>query len=260
MNGHSAARERLIDDLVTANHILANEGVLDGFGHVSARDPEDGQRFLLSRSRSPSLVEHDDIRVFDLDSRPMQTDTAANYSERVIHGCAYRARPDVMAVCHFHAGSVLPFANTGTKIQPVVHLGALMGHDVAMWDARDEFGSTSMLVSTLDQGHSLARALGQNWSLVLRRHGAMVVGRSLPELVFRSIVMMLNAEVQLRAQSIGEISPLTDDEIDLSTAANLQPSVQQRVWDYWCSRLQPGNHMPVALPAGQLLALDTPIA
>ena len=193
MSASSAARERLIEELVTANHILANEGVLDGFGHVSIRDPEDGSRFLLSRSRSPSLVEREDIRLFDLDSKPLQTDPLANYSERVIHGCAYRARPDVMAVCHFHAGPVLPFANTGVRIQPVVHLGALMGHEVAMWDSRDEFGNTSMLVSTLDQGHSLARALGQNWSLVLRRHGAMVVGRSLPELVFRSITMMLNA-------------------------------------------------------------------
>ena len=185
MNGISPSLDGLLQGLVTANHILANEGVLDGLGHVSARHPKNPERFLISRSRSPALVERDDIRLFDLDSQPVHGDVAGNYAERVIHGCIYRARPEVMAVCHFHAAPILPFANTGAKLQPVLHVGAVIGREVPVWDARDEFGNTDLLVSTLDQGHSLAprawRELGRSDAPTWRGHGGpLVAGGSVP--------------------------------------------------------------------------------
>jgi HCOMODA/2-hydroxy-3-carboxy-muconic semialdehyde decarboxylase len=239
-------------DLALANRILANEGVLDGFGHVSARHPDDPGRFLLSRSRSPGLVDEGDIREFDLDARPLREDGAHHYAERVIHACAYRARPDVRAVCHLHAAPVLPFACTGIPLVPVVHVGALIGHEVPLWDSRDEFGDTDLLVSTLDQGRSLARALGSGWVVLMRRHGAVVAGRSLREAVFRAIALKLNAEAQLQAQAIGRTSPLTAAEVDLSAEANLRQGVLGRLWEYWCSRLRDA-------PAAPWPATDGPV-
>ena len=220
--------------------------VLDGFGHVSARHATDPDRFLISRSRSPQFVQPRDICEFNLDSCPVQDGGGPHYAERVIHGCVYRARPDVIAVCHLHAPSVLPFANSGTPIVPVLHLGALIGTCVTFWDARDGFGDTDMLVSTLEQGHSLARALGPHWAVLMRRHGAVVAGRSVREVVFRAVCLKLNAEVQLQTHALGGVSRLTEAEVELSAAANLRQSVQDRVWEYWSSRLA-----PVAEPAIQ---------
>lgn len=233
--------DQVVEELVVANRILANEAVLDGFGHVSSRHPAHPERFLISRSRSPELVEPADIHEFDLDSRPVRTDGTPHYAERVIHGCVYRERPDVTAVCHLHAAPVLPFASTGTAIVPVVHVGAVVGGRIPVWDARDAFGPTDLLVSSLEQGRSLALALGDASAVLMRRHGAVVVGRSLRELVFRAISLKLNAEVQLRAQLLGEISPLTEAEIELAAAANLRPSVLARTWEYWSARLR---HLP----------------
>lgn len=228
---------RTLADLVLANRILSNEGVLDGFGHVSSRHPGVPERFLISRSRSPQFVGRDDICEFDSESRPVRDYGVPYYAERVIHGCVYKARPEVRAVCHLHAAPVLPFANTGVPIRPVLHVGAVIGFDVPFWDARDEFGDTDMLVATLDQGRSLARALGPNWTVLMRRHGAVVVGRSVREVVFRAINLKLNAEVQLQAQALGVLSPLTEVEVELSAEANLRPAVQDRTWEYWSSRL-----------------------
>src|SRR6266852_8975059 len=143
-----------------ANRMLANEGVLDAFGHVSMRHPGDPGRYLLSRSRSPGLIEADDVLEYTLDSVPVQEPTVSLYAERVIHGCIYQARPDVMAVCHHHAPAVMPFCITGVPLVPVIHVAAIMGDTVPFWDQRDEFGDTSLLVVKPEEGRSLARALG----------------------------------------------------------------------------------------------------
>lgn len=226
-----------IQDIVDANHILANEGVLDGFGHVSARHPHHPDRFLISRSRSPALVARDDIVELDLDGEPLEPLTVGLYVERVIHGAFFRARPDVMAVSHHHAASVMPFCQTGVPIVPVFHIGAVIGETVPFWDSRDEFGDTNMLVETLDQAHSLARACGENWSVLLRRHGACNLGRSVREVVFRSVHLKQNAELQFQSQALGVVSPLTSTEIALAAQLNLGALVQTRLWDYWKGRL-----------------------
>jgi ribulose-5-phosphate 4-epimerase/fuculose-1-phosphate aldolase len=230
--------DQLRRELSVANRILAHEGVLDAFGHVSVRHPSDPNRYLLSRSRAPELVEPDDVMEFSLDSAPVKPTNLRLYSERVIHGEIYRARPDVLAVCHHHASAILPFAITGTDIVPVFHLGAVLGAKAPFWDQRDEFGDTNLLVVKPEEGRSLARALGPHWMVMMRRHGATVAGRSLHELVFRTIYSVRNAEFLLQAKSIGEISPLSPGEIQYAAEFMLSPGPVERAWEYWDKRLE----------------------
>ena len=145
----------IIAELALANRILANEGVLDAFGHVSARHPADPGRYLLPRARSPGLVEPADILEFTLDSEPVKPPKVHLYAERVIHGCIYQARPDVMAICHHHAPAVMPFAIAGKPIVPVFHLGAARGEEMPFWDQHDEFGDTNLLVVKPEEGARL---------------------------------------------------------------------------------------------------------
>jgi HCOMODA/2-hydroxy-3-carboxy-muconic semialdehyde decarboxylase len=237
----ASATDAAIGDLALANHILDHEGVLDAFGHVSARHPVDPQRYLLSRARSPGMVTAADVYEFTLDSQPVREAPVRHYAERVIHGEILRARPDVHAVCHLHSEPVLPFAVSGTPLVPVFHMGAVIGRNVGFWDARDEFGDTDMLVSTPQQAQSLAHALGPNWTVLMRRHGAVVVGRSIREVVFRAVQLKLNAALQLRAAALGDISPLTDREIDLACEILLSGVGLERSWEYWCARAARGE-------------------
>jgi ribulose-5-phosphate 4-epimerase/fuculose-1-phosphate aldolase len=224
-------------ELARANRILAHEDVLDAFGHVSVRHPGDPGRYLLSRSRGPELVEPDDILEFTLDSAPVVPPTRRLYSERVIHGCIYQARPDVHAVVHHHAPSIMPFCIAGVDLVPVFHLGATMGAKAPFWDSRDEFGDTSLLVIKPEEGRSLARALGSHAMVLMRRHGATVVGDNLHQVVFRSIYSARNAEHQWRAHALGAVGPLTAGEAALAAQHNLQPGPVERAWEYWSGRL-----------------------
>src|SRR5512144_2086494 len=220
-------------ELALANRIIAHEGVLDGFGHVSMRHPTDRGRYLLARSRSPELIEPADIFEFTLDSEPVAAKGVTLYGERVIHGCIYQARPDVNAVCHHHSPSVLPFCITGIELVPVFHMGAVLGTSAPFWDSRDEFGDTNLLVVKPEEGASLARALGSHSIVVMRRHGATVVGGGLRELVFRTIYSARNAEHQLAAHVLGHVSPLTDGEADMAGQLNLAPGPLARAYEYW---------------------------
>jgi ribulose-5-phosphate 4-epimerase/fuculose-1-phosphate aldolase len=238
----------LIDDLALANRILAHEGVLDAFGHVSVRHPADPDRYLLARSRAPLLIEPDDILEYTLDSEPVKPAKVALYAERVIHGCIYRARTDVIAVCHHHAPAVLPFCIAGKPIVPVFHVGAAIGEATAFWDQHDEFGDTNLIVVKQEEGRSLARALGQRAVVLMKRHGATVVGGDLKELVSRSIFLCQNGEYQMRAFALGAAPALHSGEIRLAGAVNLMPIVVARTWEYWSARLKAAGAMPARTP------------
>lgn len=231
-------------EISLANRVLAHEGVLDAFGHVSARHPTDPNRYLLSRSRGPELVEPGDVLEFTLDSDPVEPPTVRLYSERVIHGEIYKARPDVQAICHHHAPSIMPFAIAGVDIVPVYHMGATMGETAPFWDSRDDFGDTNLLVVKPEEGASLARALGAHSAVLMRRHGATVVAADLHALAYRCIYMCRNAEFQLRAQALGPLSPLTAGETEKAGALNLQPNVISRAWEYWTYRLDRSGGTP----------------
>jgi ribulose-5-phosphate 4-epimerase/fuculose-1-phosphate aldolase len=236
----------LVAELALANRILAHEGVLDAFGHVSVRHPADPGRYLLSRSRSPLLVELADILEYTLDSEPVKPAKVQPYAERVIHGCIYQARSDVMAVCHHHAAAVMPFCVTGKPIAPVFHLGATIGEETPFWDQHDEFGDTNLLVVKQEEGHSLARALGRHAVVLMKRHGATVVGGGLKELVSRAIFLCQNAEYQMRAHMLGTPQPLHRGEMKLAGAINLMPGVVARTWEYWSTRLKAAGALPPA--------------
>lgn len=243
-------------ELATANRILAQEGVLDAFGHVSVRDPDEPGRYLLARSRAPELIEPDDVLAFDLESRPIRKTDVRLYAERAIHGEIYKARPDVRAVVHHHAPAVMPYCITGEPLVPVFHLGATMGRRAPFWDSRDEFGDTDLLVVRPEEGASLARALGDAHMVLMRRHGATVVGDDLRQLVFRAIYAVRNAEFQTAARALGAVAPLTRGEIDRAGALNLQPGVVARAWEYWSVRLAKREHtagvvsVPATMPTG----------
>jgi ribulose-5-phosphate 4-epimerase/fuculose-1-phosphate aldolase len=234
----------VVEELSLANRILSNEGVIDAFGHVSVRHPADPTRYLLSRSRSPLLVEPDDILEYKLDSEPVKRTSVRLYSERVIHGCIYQARSDVTAVCHHHAPAIMPFCIAGKPIVPVFHLGAAIGEQTPFWDQHDEFGDTNLLVVKEEEGQSLARALGKNSVVLMRRHGATVVGASLKELVSRSIYLCQNAEYQMRAYMLGAPTPLRPGEVKLAGALNVMPSAVARTWEYWNARLKASGFWP----------------
>lgn len=235
MNAESSV-DWLIQELVTANHVLANEKVLDAFGHVSVRHPERPGHFLMSCSRAPELVRAEDILEYDARSQPVKAPTESLYIERFIHGEIYRARPDVHAICHHHAAAVMPFCISGTAIVPVYQHGAFMGENVPFWDSQDEFGDTNLLLSNTEHGASLARALGPHWCVLMRRHGATVVARNLTELVFRAITICINAQFQFQAQLQGHVDRLTPGEIQ--KASQIAPSALVRARDYWKSRLK----------------------
>ncbi len=242
-----------------ANRMLANEGVLDAFGHVSLRHPGDPGRYLLSRSRSPGLIEPDDVLEYTLDSAPVKPPTVALYAERVIHGCIYQARPDVMAVVHHHSPAVLPFCIAEVPIVPVFHLGAAGGETVPFWNQQKEFGDTNLLVVKPEEGESLARALGSHAAVLLNNHGATVVGRDLRELVSRAIFMCQNAEYQLKAQLLGKVVTLTPGETRLASTLNALPNVTNRTWEYWTLRLDKAGGLPPQ-PRGSRKAAARPQA
>lgn len=220
------------------NRILANEGVLDAFGHVSMRHPANPNRYFLSRSRAPELVEPDDVLEYDLDSNAVKKTDQRLYAERVIHGEIYKARADVMAVVHHHAPAVMPFCISGEELKPVMHLGAVIGHKVPIWDQYDDFGDTNLLLVKPEEGASLARALGYAPLVLMKGHGATVVGSTIQELVFRAIYSCRNAEYQFAARMMGNVSPLRPGEVEKAAQINAMPTATFRTWEYWQARLE----------------------
>jgi len=231
-------------DIALANRMLAHEGVLDAFGHVSARHPDDPNRYLLSRSRAPELVEPNDILEYTLDSKPVEATDIPQYSERVIHGAIYQARPDVMSVCHHHAPAFMPLVITGIDYVPVFHLGAVGGLHPPFWDQRDEFGDTNLLVVKPEEGASLARRLGQHWMVLMNRHGVTVAATSVRETVFRCYFSSRNAEFQIAAAAAGAVQPLSPGEVKQAFNLGTGTTGQTRSWEVWTARLGKAGGLP----------------
>jgi HCOMODA/2-hydroxy-3-carboxy-muconic semialdehyde decarboxylase len=229
--------ERALADVVIANRILAHEGIVDAYGHVSVRHPRDPKRYLLARSLSPEMVRQADIMEFDLDGTPAGGDARQPYLERFIHGAVYEARPEVLAVVHAHAEDVLPFGITSTPLRPVIHSGSFMGAEVPVWDIRDRFGDTNLLVTNMPQGRDLAARLAGNNVALMRGHGFVAAARSLIEVVRMSVYVPRNARVQMAAMQLGEVKPLSRGEIDARNAGYKPHSPETwRAWEYWATR------------------------
>jgi ribulose-5-phosphate 4-epimerase/fuculose-1-phosphate aldolase len=224
-----------LDELVTANRILAREGVVDAFGHVSIRRPAHPDRFYLSRARAPECIERDDIMEFTLDGTAIGPAGRKPYAERFIHAAVYEARPDVSAVVHNHSPTVIPFGITGTPLRPVMHMCASMGTHVPVWDSRTGFGDTNLLVTAMPMARDLAASLGTRSVALMRGHGCVVAGGSLREVVFNAIYLQLNAELQLKAAALGPVTFLTDGEV-AAVMRTRSSFTFERAWEYWCQR------------------------
>jgi len=231
--------EDLIEFLrvVAANRVLANEGVVDAFGHVSVRDPRDPLRYVMSHSRSPELVEFGDLMEFEQNGTPIQPRGRRPYGERMIHGAIYEARADINAVVHHHADSIIPFSVTDVPLVPLTHTAAVIGAEIPVWDIRNDFGDTDMLVRSMEMGRSLVETLGNNTCLLMRGHGAVVVGRSIKEAVLSAIYLEINARILLQALAISDDpETLSARELELAEATQFSPLGADRAWEYYCLR------------------------
>ena len=221
----------LLNDLVIANHFLASREIVDGYGHVSVRDPANANRFLMARAIAPAIVSKADILTYDLDSNPLNANGSAVYSERFIHGETYRARPDVMAVIHSHATELIPFGVTGILLRPIYHMGSFIGAGIPTFEIRTarEPKDNSMLVHTPGLAKALASSLGNHPAALIRGHGAVITGSSLGQTVARSVYLVENAIMQAKAMVLGQ----NITYLDASEARAMADNPYGRDWDLW---------------------------
>jgi ribulose-5-phosphate 4-epimerase/fuculose-1-phosphate aldolase len=222
--------DNLTGDLVAANHILATEGIVDGYGHVSVRSPRNKERFYLSRSVAPESVTAPDILEYGLDGEAIDPKGKASYKERFIHSEIYRVRPDVNAVVHCHAPSLIPFGVTKVQLRPMYHQSAFLSAGVPVFEIRDAGGMTNMLVETAALGRALAKTLSDKPAALMRGHGAVVVADTIPNVVGRSIYLEINARVQAQAIALGGPITYIDPEEARKYAASDNYS---RAWELW---------------------------
>jgi ribulose-5-phosphate 4-epimerase/fuculose-1-phosphate aldolase len=226
----------VLEDIVIGSRILADFGVLDGFGHVSARDPNNPNHFLMSRSLAPALVTAGDIMEFDLDGNAVDARGRALFLERFIHAEIYKARPDVMSVVHTHSPGVIPFTISQLPLRPVFHNAAFLAAGAPVWDIRKDFGETDMLVRDAAIGRSLAERLGEKSVVLMRGHGDVTVGPAIKVAVFRAYYADVNARLQSQAVALGgEVNYLTPGEGAKADAINL--AVLDRIWNLWKMRI-----------------------
>ena len=236
-------REDAVREVVLANRILAREDVVDAYGHVSVRNPEDSNSYFLSYSRAPQLVDEGDIIEFSLDGVSVTGDKRQPYLERFIHGAIYEARPDVQAVVHAHAEDTLPFGISRTPLVPVIHSGAFIGGTVPVWDIADKFGAnTNLLVTNMEQGRDLAKTLGDGRVALMRGHGFAAAANSLIDVVRLAVYMPRNARVLMKALAMGDVTPLNEGEIVQRAGGGETYSAQSlttwRAWEYWAHRAE----------------------
>jgi ribulose-5-phosphate 4-epimerase/fuculose-1-phosphate aldolase len=227
-----SASRALVDDLVAASRILAQQGVLDAYGHVSARSDRKPERFIMSRSLAPALVTAADLMELDPDSEALAGDKRKGFIERYIHGEIYRARPEVMAIVHSHSPSVIPFGVTRTRLRPVYHMGSFLWSGAPVFDIRKIREDNDLLIRDRPLGKALAGSLGKCNCVLMRGHGMTVIGDSVPEAVFRAIYTEMNARLQLQASQLeAPIEFLSEEEGRRSSAANR--GTLERPWELW---------------------------
>ena len=227
---------RDLEDLAAASRILADQGVFDAAGHTSMRHPAEPGIFLMSRSLAPALVTANDIMELTLDGEPRAAKGRTPFVERFLHAAIYRKRPDVMAIAHGHSAAVIPFGLTTTPMRATYHNAAFLAAGVPVFDIRDKFGSSDIVISSPERGAALAEALGDKPVVLLRAHGFVAVGPTLPTAVFRAVFTEVNARVQLNAALLGgPLAALDVEEGRLADAINL--ATVGRSWEVWKKRV-----------------------
>jgi HCOMODA/2-hydroxy-3-carboxy-muconic semialdehyde decarboxylase len=232
--------EEIIDNLVTASRILANEGVLDGLGHVSVRHPDNAQHYLMSRALAPALVTPSDIMEYDLDSKLVEGPGRELFLERFIHGETYKARADVMAVIHSHSPTTIPFSISRTPLQPVFNGAAFLSPAVPVFDIRQVAGMTDLLIGNGELGKALSMTLGEGAVALLRGHGNVVVAETVQQAVYRAVQTELNARLQLQAAMLG--GPLiylaSEEAAKVNARSGPEATQIRRTWELWKRRLE----------------------
>jgi ribulose-5-phosphate 4-epimerase/fuculose-1-phosphate aldolase len=219
----------LLDDLVAANRILAEHGVIDAYGHVSMRSPDDPKRFFLARAIAPQTVQAGDIMEYDLDSRPIDA-RGDSVTERFIHSEIYRSRPDVMSVVHNHSPSVIPFSVTGVKMRALFHMASFIGDGLPVFEIRKVKKGSDLLVRDPKLGAALAKSLGREAAALMRGHGSVTVGENLQRAVGRSVYLEMSARMQMQALLLSSrITYL--DAAEVKASAPIQD--YKRAWPMW---------------------------
>ena len=228
-----AASQELLSELVVANHILFDQGVVDGFGHVSVRHDRDPQRFLLARNMAPGQVTDQDILEFGLDGAPLNAAGRTVYLERFIHSEIYRARPDATAIVHSHSPSIVPLSiSKAARLRAVFHMAGFIGQEAPLFEIRDVAGAaTDLLISSPTLGVALARCCGNHNIVLMRGHGSTVIGASVREAVYRAVYAELNARYQCEAMRLGEVVYLSKEEGEAAVRNIEQQTV--RAWNLW---------------------------
>ena len=222
-----------VGDLVLANHILADQGILDGFGHVSVRSAKNPNHYFISRSRAPALVTAADIMEYDLDDRPIDARGRNPYVDRFIHSEIYKVRPDVQAVVHSHSPAIIPFGVTDVPLRPISHMGGFLIKEVPVFDIREAGGdATDMLIRNKELGAALAAKLGKGTAVLLRGHGDAVVGQSIKHVVLHAIYAEFNARIEAEALRLGGKVEFLN-EAEASKIAAVNDSVVERPWELW---------------------------
>jgi HCOMODA/2-hydroxy-3-carboxy-muconic semialdehyde decarboxylase len=231
----AAPPKELIADLVLANKILYGMQAVDAFGHISVRHPNDPNRYLMARHLPPGIVTAKDIVLFDMDSTPLTHADKPQYSERFIHSEIYKLRPDVNSVVHCHAHALIPFgAAKGARLMPMTHMCGFLGCGVPIFEIRKTGGNTDMLIRTPELGRALAQDLGDKNVVLMRGHGATMIGISIQESVFRAIYSMQNAHIQMQSIFLsedGDVEYLNEEEAEKSSRGRNVP----RAWSLWKS-------------------------
>lgn len=230
-NINAPAEQALKTDLSAANHFLAEQEIVGGYGHVSVRSPSNANNYFMSRAIAPALATPSDILTYDLDSNPLNAPGAELFNERFIHGEIYKARPDVKAVIHSHATALIPFSVLGIQMRPIWHMASFVGEGVPLFEIRDvrDANDKSMLIHTPALGRALARSLGDHPAVLMRGHGAAIVGVSLGQVVSRGIYLQKNAIIQAQAMALGQ----NINYLDTGEARSMAETVYDRDWEIW---------------------------
>ena len=226
-------------DLAAASRILAARGVVDGFGHVSMRHPDNPNRYLMSRALAPALVVPNDIVEYDLGSNAVHPASAKGFLERFIHGEIYKARPDIGSVVHSHSPSVVPFGVASVKMQAMFHNAAFLAQGVPVFDISEQFGATDMLVCDCAKGQALAQSLGSASVALMRAHGSVACGPTLQTAVFRAVYTEVNARIQHFAHSLAGAAPLAALSAEEGLLADVpNQTAGLRAWDLWRAEIR----------------------
>ena len=229
----------LLCDLAAASRILAAQGVVDGFGHVSMRHPAAPDRYLMARSIAPALVTPGDIIEYDLDSTPCNANGRGSFLERFIHGEIYKARPDILSVVHSHSPSVVPFGLVGVPMQAMFHNAAFLAAGVPVFDIKEKFGATDMLVSNGVKGVALAEAIGNKDIAMMRAHGSVACGPTLQTAAFRAVYTEVNARIQHWTLALAGGKPMAVlDSQEGRLADVINQTAGLRAWDLWRTQVR----------------------